>query len=148
MPFFPRVLKHFVGFRDSIRQGGSLQGLLGQGLQTPPHGQKFHAIHLQFSGQLGGGNALSDAAQDQPDLRRGTPCLVQHGSCPGIENAVTVPALIIHNRSPMPPMDTQTVVDLATRTSQPVGVQQLDQLGVAGTVIHNIEKGEIHTLPP
>jgi hypothetical protein len=76
---------------------------------------------------------------------RGAPLApLKHGPGPGIEDAATGRALVIQDRLAVTTMDPQALLLAAPGASQTVGVEEFDELGVAGILIEIVDQGEIH----
>jgi len=73
-PFFPRILVHLVGLGLVIGQRRVAGGGQGAGLDLMPQSQQVLAADPHLAGELGGGDALGDAAEDQEDLDRAEVC--------------------------------------------------------------------------
>jgi hypothetical protein len=95
MPFFPRILVHFVGFGGRIGQGRLIEGLLGQGLQTVTELHKFGSLQVEFAGQLGSRGSLGDPQQDQHHLGRLLACLRQNRPGEGVEHSPAAATTIV-----------------------------------------------------
>ena len=64
-PFFPRILVGLVGLQDLVIQRHPVAVPEGQVLEPVPQVQQLRAVALQLAGELGGGDALGDPADDQ-----------------------------------------------------------------------------------
>ncbi len=124
MPFFPRVLIQRVRLHHRIRQRFGFQRLPRQFLQSVPPTEQFGALATQFAGQLRGGNALGNAAQQQQDLRRAFLRTLQDGLGVGVEDATAVVAAIIEHGIAPPTMDVPSLAVLAAGADQPVRMEQ------------------------
>jgi hypothetical protein len=108
--------------------------------------QQVLAIAAQFASHLGGGLPRGDAVEDQQPLARAAMGPLEDGPGPGVEHPAAVAALVLQDRLPVAAVDPQAV-RLATRgAGQPRGMQQLDELAVAGILVHVVLQGEIHGL--
>lgn len=146
MPFFPRILVHLVGLGDGIGHGRLVQGLLRQALQAMSERQQFGAVQTEFTRQLRRGDSLSDAAQDQHDLGWRFGRSGKHRPREGVEDAAAGTTAVIQHRFPMPTMNGESFVGLTSRTGQPIRMQQVDQFGVTGILVHEVLNGEIHEI--
>jgi hypothetical protein len=113
-----------------------------------PQLQQVHPVAAQLAGQLRRGDPLGDAAKDQEDLRGPPLDPLQGGAGPGVEDAPTMPALVVEHGVAMAAMDTEPIAGAAARAGQAVGVEQGDELVVAGALIEQVDDGEIHDGPP
>src|SRR5258708_90145 len=68
-PFFPRVLKQFVGFSLPVVEATGRLGAFGVGLQGVSDVVHRAATDLDFASECQAGLAFADAAQQQDDLR-------------------------------------------------------------------------------
>jgi hypothetical protein len=146
MPFFPRILVHLVGLGSVIRQGCLVEGLLGQSLQAMAEFQKSGAFEFEFTGQARRRGSLGDAAQNQHHLRWPLGRTFQGRSGKGVEHPLTGAASIVQNRIPIPTMDVETGPCATLRTAKAGRVQQFNQFGVAGVLVHEVLKREIHEI--
>src|SRR5215210_5697182 len=62
----------------------------------------------------------------------------------GIEDTTAVAALVVQHRVAMAAVDAEPVAGAAPRTGQAVGVQQGEELLIAGVLVPQIDQGEIH----
>src|SRR6516165_7893598 len=115
-PFFPRVLVHLIGLDHRVVQRVAVQADAGALLESVPEGQQLLAIAAQLAGHLRRGGALSDPAEDHQELRGGA----------------------------MTAVDPQASSLAAARAGQAVGVEQFDELGVAGVLVQIIDQREVH----
>jgi hypothetical protein len=148
MPFFPRILKHFVGFGHLVRHTALVQRLASEFLQAMPQRQKFRAIAAQLACQLRCRRPLNDAAQNQAHGRRRSTHAMPCRPGEKIEDPSAMCALIIHHRLSVPAMDAQTFAGLTSGAGQTFRVKQLEQFVITGLLVHEIEKGKVHDLPP
>jgi hypothetical protein len=127
MPFFPRVLEHFIGLgcRADYR-AHSLSGLQGQPLKPVPEREQVLAVAPQFAGQLSGGRALADAPQDQHQLDGTAVRLLEWGARVRVEHGPAMATPVVENRRAMAVVNGQRVAPPATRAVQSVGVQRVD----------------------
>jgi hypothetical protein len=143
-PFFPRVLVHLVGFSHRVVQAGPVPEEPGGVLGPVAQGEQFLAVAAQLAGQPGGGDALGEAAEDQHQLDDRPPGALQGRAGQGVEDPMAGLAAVIEERGAVAAMDTQTVACPAPGTNQPVGVEPMEELGVAGVLVHQLGDGEVH----
>ena len=62
----------------------------------------------------------------------------------GVEDAAAGGAAIVEHRGAVAAVDVGMVVGLATRAGQPVGVEQPDELVIAGVLVHEVDDREVH----
>jgi hypothetical protein len=101
-----------------------------------PQVQEFRTVAVQFAGQLGGGDALGEAAEDQDQFTGPALGAVQGRAGEDVEDPVAVAAAEVQHRVAATTMDDQAVVLMAARAGHPVGVQPGDKLGIARLFIH------------
>jgi hypothetical protein len=65
----------------------------------------------------------------------------------GVEDAAAMPAAVVEHRRASAALDANPVALAAAREGEPVGVQPLDQLGVAGVRVHQLGDREVHGIP-
>jgi hypothetical protein len=144
MPFFPRILVGLVGLQDLIVQRHQIAIAKGQVLESVPQVQQLGAVAIQLARQLGGGDALGEAADDQYQLA-GPPLEAMQGRVgEGVEDPLAVAATEVQDRVAAAPVDDHPIVSLAARAAQAVGMQPLDELLVAGALVHQVDDREIH----
>jgi len=93
---------------------------------------------------LGGRDALGDAAEDQDQLRWATVRALQGRSGEGVEDPAAGAALIVEHRGPVTAMDGEPIGLLASWAGQPSGVEGIEELGVAGILVHQFDDRKIH----
>src|SRR5262245_41180495 len=69
---------------------------------------------------------------------------LEEGPGPGIEDAAAVAALVIQDRGPVAVVDPEPLPLPAAGAGQSLGVEQLDELAVAGVLVHGVVQGEVH----
>ena len=143
-PLLTGVLVHLVGLDDRIFQRAAFQPLLGVVLQDPTKFQQVLAVTSQLEGQLGGRHALGEAAEEQHDLGGLAVGPRQGGAGEGVEDASAGGAAIVEHRGAMTMMDVEMVAVLAGRAGQAIGMEQADELVVAGVLIHEFDDREVH----
>jgi len=144
MPFFPRVLVHLVGLHRSVVQRQGVGRFQGRVLEPVPELQQVLAVPVQFAGEPCGGLALGDPPEDQEDLRGPPVGLVEGGASEGIEHPAAGVTAVVEDRGAVPPVHLQGVAGLTARAGQAVGVEDLDELLVAGILVHELSDGEVH----
>src|SRR5262245_39133515 len=144
MPFFPRILVHLVRLDDGVIQRVAVQPEPGVVLEPVPQFQEMLAVAAQLAGELGGGLALGDAPEDQEDPGGAAMGPLEEGPGPGIEDAAAVAALVIQDRGPVAVVDPEPLPLPAAGAGQSLGVEQLDELAVAGVLVHGVVQGEVH----
>ena len=88
-----------------------------------PQVQEFRAVAVQLAGQLGGGDALGEAADDQ-DQFPGPPLdAVQGRAGEGVEDAVAVAAAEVQHRVAAAAVDDHAIVLMAAGAGHAGGVQ-------------------------
>jgi hypothetical protein len=110
--------------------------------------EEVHPVAARLAGELGSRDALGDAAEDQDDARRPPLRALQRGPGPGVEGAAAVPALVVHDGVAVAEVDAEAVGGLAARAGQAAGVEHGQELGVAGALIHQVGKREVHGEAP
>jgi hypothetical protein len=144
IPFFPRVLVHFVGLDHVIVQRVAVEVESGALLEPVPQGQQFLAIAAQLARHLRRGGALSDPTQDHQELRRAAMGPLQGGPREGVEDPAATAALEVHEGRAMAAVNPQVLPLSAARASQAVRMEQFDEFGVAGVLVQIGEQGEVH----
>ena len=69
---------------------------------------------------------------------------VQGGPREGVEDPAAPAALEVHHRGAMAAVDPQVLPLAAARAGQAVGVEQVDELGVASVLVQRVDQGEVH----
>jgi hypothetical protein len=109
-----------------------------------PQVQEFRAVAAQLAGQLGGGDALGEAAEDQDQFARPALDAAQGGIGERVEDAMAVAAAEVQDRVAAPTVNDEAIVAMAAGADQAIGVQPVDELGIARLFIHQIDDWEIH----
>jgi hypothetical protein len=109
-----------------------------------PQLKQVLAVAAQFAGHLGRRGRLGHPAEDQQELGRRPPDALQRGLGEGVEDAAAVAALVVQDRVTTPAMDAQAVAGAAARAGEAAGVEQADELGIAGVFVHQVDQGEVH----
>jgi hypothetical protein len=144
MPFFPRVLIHLVGLDRLVVQRQGVGRLQGRALEPVAEFQQVLAVPVQLTGQPRGGLALSDPPEDQEDLGGSPMGLVEGGAGEEIEHATAAVAAVVEDRGAVPSVNLQGVAGLTARAGEAVGVEDIDELLVAGILVHELGDGEVH----
>jgi len=98
--------------------------------------QQLRAIAPQLAGQLGRRYPLGEPAHDQDQLDGSPFGRVQGRAGEGIEDPPARRAAEVEDRGAMTAVDAQVVARPAPRAGQPAGMEPMDQLGVAGVLVH------------
>jgi hypothetical protein len=109
-----------------------------------PQVQQLRAVTAQLAGQLGRGDALGEAADDQDQFPGPALDAVQGRAGEDVEDAVAVAAAEVQHRVAAATVDDHTVVLMAAGTGHAVGVQPLDELGIARLFIHQVDDRKVH----
>jgi hypothetical protein len=104
--------------------------------------QQLLAVTFQFAGELSGGDALGDAADDQDQFVGSPSDAVQVRAGEGVEDPATALVSEVQDRGTMMPMDHHVVLRVAAWASQALEVQPSDELGVAGVPCAGLD---VHT---
>jgi hypothetical protein len=113
-------------------------------LEAVPEVEQLGAVASEFAGQSGGGGALGDATHDQDQFAGPASEAVEDRAGEGVEDPAAVAAAEIEDRGAMATMDPHAVALMTARAGQPLGVQPLDQLGVASVLVHQVGDREVH----
>src|SRR5579871_6849026 len=97
MPFFPRILKHLIGFRYRIRQSIPGQSLLNPLLNAMTKIQKSRPAASKLTCQSGRGCALGNTPQNQKPCRGGSTDSLQLSSGEDVEQSATMVAEVVRN---------------------------------------------------
>jgi hypothetical protein len=116
----------------------------GQVLEPVPQAEQLLAVAPQFAGEPGGGDALGEAPEDQHQFDGPPLGALKRGAREGVEHAAAGLAAVVQDRGAVAAVDGQALTCPAPRAGQAVGVQPADELGVAGTLVHQIREGEVH----
>jgi hypothetical protein len=143
-PFFPRVLEHLVGLDRGIGQRRPVEVLEAQFLEPVSELEQLGPAAPQLSGELGGGDALSDAAEDQDQFDRPPLGPLEDGPGEGGGDAAAGRAAIGQDRGAVAAMDLQVVAVAAVGTGQAVGMEQTDEEFIAGRLVHQVADREVH----
>jgi hypothetical protein len=115
----------------------------GVGLYLMTQFQQPGAIAAQFPGQLGRRDTMGDASQDEQQLGTGTMRPLEDRPGEGVEYPSAGFATIVQDGAAIPTVN-RKMVGSASGTSQPVGVKNVQPLGVANVLVHEIHKREVH----
>src|SRR3954471_14161297 len=145
-PFFPRILVGLVGLDEVVRQRPARGGGRGAGLDLVPKPQQVRPAGPRFAGQPRGRYPLDEPPQDQQDRGGGAVGPLPGGAGEQIEHPPACLAPVVDDRAPI-----AAAVDVvgvaaaaATRAGQSVGVEQVEELLVAGLLVHQVEDREVH----
>jgi hypothetical protein len=144
MPFFPRILVGLVGLQDLVVQRHPVAIPKGQVLQSVPQVQQLGAVAIQLPRQLGGGDALGEAADDQYQLAGPRLEAMQGRAGEGVEDPLAVAAAEVQDRVAAAAMDDHAIRGVTARASDPLGVEPADEAVVAGLLVHQIDDREVH----
>ena len=144
MPFFPRILEHLVGLDRRIGQRCPIQLLGGPLLEAMSEFEQLRPAAPQLAGQLGGGDALGDAAEDQDQLDRPPLGPLKGGLGEAGADAPAGGAAIGQDRGAVAAMDLQVITVAAVGAGQAVGMEQADEELVAGRLVHQLADREVH----
>jgi hypothetical protein len=109
-----------------------------------PQVQEFRAVTIPFAGQLGGGDALGEAADDQDQFPGPALDAVQGGAGEGVEDAVAVAAAEVQDRIAAAAVNDQAIVLMTAGAGQAVWVKPADKLVIARLFIHEDRDREVH----
>jgi hypothetical protein len=104
-PFFPGVLVHLVGLHRRVVQPGLVPVPPGGVLEPVAQREQLLAIAPQLAGELGGRDALGEAAEDQHQLDDRPSGALQGRAGEGVEDATAGPAAIVEDRGAVAAMD-------------------------------------------
>jgi hypothetical protein len=138
-------LVHLIGLGLVVRQRRAVG--LGQrsGLDRMPQAEQMLATDADLAGELGGGLALGDPAEDQEDLGG-----AQMGSLPGgvsehVEDPpATLAAVIGDRRVGTTAVDVETLGGATSGAGEPFGVEQIEELLAAPLLVHEVDDREVH----
>ena len=143
-PFFPRVLIHLVGLHGGVIERHRVGRLEGRLLEPVPQLQQVLAVSVQLPGEPGGGLPLGDPPEDQEDLGRPAVGLVEDRPGERVEHPAAAVTAVVQHRGAVSPVDPQAVAGVTARAGQAVGVEEVDQLLVAGVLVHELGDREVH----
>jgi hypothetical protein len=98
----------------------------------------------QLPSELGGGDTLSEAAEDQDQFDRPSLGPLENGLGEGGPNAATGGTAIGQDRGAVAAMDLEVVGVATVGAGQAIGMEQADQEFIAGRLIHQVADREIH----
>jgi hypothetical protein len=145
MPFFPRILVHFVGLGGVIRQRRAVGGGGCTGLDCMSQPEQMLAADADLAGELRGRHPLGDTAEDQEDL-----CGAEMSPWPGrvsvhVEDAAAFLAAVIDDRSVgMAAVNVEAIASTTPGAGVAVGVEQIEELLSAPLLVHQIDDWEVH----
>jgi hypothetical protein len=109
-----------------------------------PQVQELRAVAAQLAGQLGGGDALGEAADDQDEFAGPALDAVEGRAGEGVEDPTAVAAAEVEQRVAAPTVDDHAIGVMASGAGQAIGMQPVDELGIARLFIHQVDDREIH----
>jgi hypothetical protein len=109
-----------------------------------PQVQQLRAVAAQLAGQLGRGDALGEAADDQDQFPGPALDAVQGRAGEGVEDAVAVAAAEVQDRVAATAVDDHAVVLMAAGAGHAVGVQPADEPVIARRFIHQVGDRKVH----
>jgi hypothetical protein len=62
----------------------------------------------------------------------------------GVEDTAAGGAAVVEDRGSVGSVDAEMVIGLAARAGQAIGMEQADELVVAGVLVHEVDQGEVH----
>jgi hypothetical protein len=86
---------------------------------------------------------LGEATDDQDQFARPALDAAQGRAGEGVEDPMAVAAAEVQHRVAAPTVNDQAIVSMAAGAGQTVGVQPLDELGIARRFIHQVGDREI-----
>jgi len=133
-----------VGLQHRIIQRHDVAVAVGEILEPVPQVQQLRAVAVQLAGELGGGHALSEAADDQDQFPGPALDAVQGGAGEGVEDAVAVAAAEVQDRVAAAAMDDHAVGLMASGAGHAVGMQPANEPVIACLFIHQVGDREVH----
>ena len=106
--------------------------------------QQLGAAALELAGELSGGDALADAAEDQDQLDRPPLGPLERRAGESVEDPVAGDAAIHQDRGAVAAMDLEAFAFAAVGTGQAIGMEQADEELVAGGLVHQLGDREVH----
>jgi hypothetical protein len=106
--------------------------------------EQLRPAATQLAGELGGRDALGDAAEDQDQLDRPSPGPREDGPGEGGGDAAAGGTAIGQDRGPVAAMDLEVARGAAVGAGQAVGMEQADEEFMAGRLVHQVADREIH----
>ena len=106
--------------------------------------QQLRAIAPQLAGQPGRRHPLSEPTHDQDQLDGSPFGPAQGRPAEGIEDPPARLAAEVKDRGAVPAVHAQVIARPAPRAGQAAGMEPLDELGVAGVLVHQVGDGEVH----
>ena len=148
MPFFPRVDVGLVGLDHRVAQRVAVEPDPGVLLEAVSKLQQVLAVAPQFASHLRRGRRLGDAVEDHQQHPRPAMGPLEDGPGPGVEDAAAGLALIVQHRGAVAAVDSQALPLATAGAGEAVGVEQVEELGVAGVLIEVVDQGEVHGRGP
>jgi hypothetical protein len=106
--------------------------------------EQLWAAAPQLAGELGGGDALGDAAEDQHQFDRPPLGPLEGGLGKGGTDAAAGGTAIDQDRGAVAAMDLEMVWVATVGAGQAVGMEEADEEFIAGGLIHQVADREIH----
>ncbi|MBF0175591.1 MAG: hypothetical protein HQL63_01900 [Magnetococcales bacterium] len=137
-PFFPRILKHFISFHNTIKEGISRLSVGHMLLKSVATLQQTRPVNLQFFRQMARRHTLRNSLQDADDDRAWMMSPLPNHSSECVENSTTGTP-VVQERRAVSPMNLDRVQGcLAFRALQALRVQDLHEVVVAFFLIHQV----------
>src|SRR3954451_12529340 len=143
-PFFPRILVRLVRLHGPVVQRHPVPVVEGQAPEPVSQPQQLRPIAAQLAGQLGGGHALGEPAEDQDPLPGPPLGAVQGRPGEDVEDAAAMAAAEVEDRVAAAAVDGHAIRGVAARAGEAVGVQPADEAVIAGLLIHQVGDREVH----
>jgi hypothetical protein len=144
MPFFPRILEHLVGLDRGVGQRRPVEIREAKLLEPMAELEQLRAAAPQFAGELGGGDALGDAAEDQDQLDRPPLGPLEDRLGEGGGDPAAGRAAKGEDRGTIAAMDLEVVAVGAMGTGQAIGMKQPHEEFVASRLVHQVADREVH----
>jgi hypothetical protein len=128
-----------------VRQRLAVGGGQHAALDLMPQAEHVLSADADLAGELGRGDSLSDAAEDQEDL-----CRAQVGPLPGgvgehVEDpAAALAAVIEDRRLGATAVDVEAVAGVTAGAGEAFGVEQIEELLAAPLLVHQVDDREVH----
>jgi hypothetical protein len=124
LPFFPRILIHFIDFHRAVGKGFGRRMLLKPSLEFVTPVQQVAVRQPQLARELTGALAQADAAQDQDPLAWHFVGLVQWRLRVEVKDTAAIAAAEIENRVAIAAVNA-IIFSSASWTMQTAGMQEL-----------------------
>jgi hypothetical protein len=114
-----------------------------------PQPQQVLAADPDFTGELRRGDPLGDATEDQEDPGRAEVRPLPGGPREHIKYPSAPLAAVVDDRVVgVTAVDIEAPPGGATRASEPLGVEQVEELLAANLLVHQVEDREVHGIGP